>query len=71
MRLLHGSNVEINEINLTKCHGHNDFGKGFYLTPSWQRAWEMGNRAKNKRGGNVWVTVFIFNPSLHSILLLY
>ncbi|MCD8386613.1 MAG: DUF3990 domain-containing protein [Bacteroidales bacterium] len=63
MRLLHGSNVEIKKIDLNLCKGNNDFGKGFYLTPSWQRAWEMGRRTKDKRGGQIIVNAYIFNPS--------
>ena len=44
MRLLHGSNVEVRKPDLKECHSKNDFGRGFYLTPSWNRAWEMGKR---------------------------
>ena len=39
MRLLHGSYMEIVTPDLSKCKSHNDFGKGFYLTPNWKRAW--------------------------------
>lgn len=44
MKLLHGSYIEINKPDLSKCKSHNDFGKGFYLTPNWKRAWQMGKR---------------------------
>ena len=44
MRLLHGSNVEIVTPNLKKCQSRNDFGRGFYLTPQWQRAYLMAKR---------------------------
>ena len=45
MRLLHGSYTEILTPNLSKCKGKNDFGRGFYLTPNWKRAWQMGKRS--------------------------
>lgn len=38
MRLHHGTNIDFGEIRLDKCSLYKDFGKGFYLTPSKQRA---------------------------------
>lgn len=32
MILYHGSNTDIETINLEKCFPYKDFGKGFYLT---------------------------------------
>ncbi len=32
MRVYHGSDVKIEEINLTKCGNFKDFGRGFYVT---------------------------------------
>ena len=32
MKLYHGSNVEIDSINLAMWRPYKDFGKGFYLT---------------------------------------
>lgn len=63
MRLLHGSNVEIKNIDLSKCKSHNDFGRGFYLTPSWQRAWAMGRRRVKIGGGTIVVNAYIFHVS--------
>lgn len=63
MRLLHGSNVEIKYVDLSKCKSHNDFGRGFYLTPSWQRAWAMGRRRVAFDGGTIVVNAYIFNVS--------
>lgn len=34
MRLLHGSNVAVKKPDLKWCQSKNDFGRGFYLTPS-------------------------------------
>ncbi len=38
MLLYHGSNTEVNKIDLGKCEEGKDFGKGFYLTTSYQQA---------------------------------
>lgn len=55
MRLLHGSNVEIVTPNLKKCQSRNDFGRGFYLTPQWQRAYLMAKRRASRDGGSKYV----------------
>lgn len=62
MRLLHGSNVEVRKPDLKECHSKNDFGLGFYLTPSWNRAWEMGKRRVSiQQKGEITVNAFNFN----------
>ncbi len=62
MRLLHGSNVAVKKPDLNRCQSKNDFGRGFYLTPNWNRAWEMGKRRKNiKQSGEVTVNPFNFS----------
>jgi hypothetical protein len=61
MRLLHGSNVEIKQPDLRKCQSKNDFGRGFYLTPQWQRAYLMAKRRASRDGGEKVVTSFQFN----------
>ena len=38
MRLLHGSNVAVKNPDLKWCQSKNDFGRGFYLTPSSEAA---------------------------------
>lgn len=63
MRLLHGSNIEIAQPKLEKCQSKNDFGRGFYLTPQWQRAYMMAKRRANRDGGVVVVNPFLFYPS--------
>jgi hypothetical protein len=32
MKLYHGTNVDFDEIDLTKSNKYKDFGQGFYLT---------------------------------------
>lgn len=64
MRLLHGNNTEILTPDLSKCKGKNDFGKGFYLTPNWKRAWQMGKRSTFLHGGKITVNAFLFYPKI-------
>lgn len=45
--LYHGSNVEIKEIDFTKCKVGKDFGKGFYLNSNFDQAYKMAVRTKN------------------------
>jgi len=63
MKLLHGSNVVIVRPDINKCQSKNDFGKGFYMTPNWNRAWEMGRRRKDFYGGSITVNAFELNNS--------
>lgn len=44
MRLYHGSNIEISNIDLNKCRPYKDFGKGFYLTEIRDQAEKMASR---------------------------
>ena len=63
MRLLHGSNVEIDKPDLAMCQSMNDFGRGFYLTPQWQRAYLMAKRRVGRDGGKPVVNPFLFYPT--------
>ena len=63
MRLLHGSNVEIEKPDLRKCQSRNDFGRGFYLTPQWQRAYLMAKRRAARDGGLTVVNPFLYYPT--------
>ena len=63
MRLLHGSNVEIVLPDLAHCHSKNDFGRGFYLTPQWQRAYLMAKRRASRDGGEIVVNPYLFYPT--------
>ena len=44
MRLYHGSNIEIDSINLAMCRPYKDFGKGFYLTSLYDQAHKYAMR---------------------------
>ena len=41
MILYHGSNIEIDEINLQKSKPFKDFGRAFYLSDDYAQAMEM------------------------------
>ena len=44
MRLYHGSNIAIGNINLAMCRPYKDFGQGFYLTDIEEQAEKMAIR---------------------------
>lgn len=47
MILYHGTNVQFDGIDLSKCRPNKDFGKGFYLTTIESQAIEMAQRRCN------------------------
>lgn len=53
MKLYHGTNIVFDEILLSKCLPHKDFGKGFYLTPIRRRARERALDKCDKTGDGV------------------
>ena len=44
MILFHGTNMEIDKIDLDKCKPYKDFGCGFYTTPLREQAFSMAKR---------------------------
>lgn len=44
MKLYHGSNVEIERIDLGKSKPYKDFGRGFYLSDNEAQAWDMAHQ---------------------------
>lgn len=58
MKLYHGSNVEIERVDLTKCMPNKDFGRGFYTTALEDQAWRMAQRRVKIDGGSPIVTVY-------------
>lgn len=51
MILYHGTNGDIESIDLTKGMHHKDFGKGFYLTPDRNTAVRMAHKKARLFGG--------------------
>ncbi len=63
--LYHGSNVQIERIDLSVSKPDKDFGKGFYLTDIREQAFEMAKRRARILGtGEPIVTAYSFDESL-------
>ncbi|MCL2283112.1 MAG: DUF3990 domain-containing protein [Fibromonadales bacterium] len=58
MILFHGSNLEIDRVDLNVCKPYKDFGKGFYTTELEEQARNMAKRTVRLFGGNPCVTKF-------------
>lgn len=62
IELYHGSNMEIVQIDFSRCKPNKDFGRGFYLTNIQQQALDMAYRRTNIMGtGTPTVTTFLFD----------
>ena len=58
MILYHGTNINIQSINLALCRPYKDFGKGFYTTEIFEQAQKMAKRVARIYGGNPIVNVY-------------
>lgn len=65
MRLYHGSDISIEQIDLEMSKLYKDFGKGFYLSADFSQAMDIAKqRVRQKQGnGNAIVTTFEFDES--------
>lgn len=66
MTLFHGSNVNIQKIDLSKCRPNKDFGKGFYLTTIKEQAQRMAIRVSKMYGGNPILNIYSFDERVLS-----
>lgn len=64
MILYHGSNINIEHIELEKSKPFKDFGKGFYLSESEEQALKMARFKALTFGGEPIVSKFEFDTSL-------
>lgn len=64
MILYHGSNINIEHIELEKSKPFKDFGKGFYLSESEEQALEMARFKALTFGGEPTISKFEFDTSL-------
>ena len=63
--LYHGSNVDIETIDLDRCHPDKDFGKGYYLTDIRNQAETMALRRTRIAGeGTPTLTAYEFDERL-------
>lgn len=58
MTLYHGSNIEIENIDLDKCRPFKDFGRGFYLTSLKEQAKNMAENTSRIYRGKPMITVY-------------
>lgn len=58
MKLYHGTNSDIEAIDLTKGLRHKDFGKGFYLPPDKTTAIRMAQKKARLFGGEATVITY-------------
>ena len=58
MILYHGSNMSFKKPLLSKCFPHKDFGRGFYLSDSFDVARRTARRTVKQCGGKPVVLVF-------------
>lgn len=61
MKLYHGSNQAIQDIDLSKGKKYKDFGQGFYVTHLREQAVYWSKRVSDRFGGEPTVTAFEFN----------
>ncbi|MCL2066831.1 MAG: DUF3990 domain-containing protein [Treponema sp.] len=68
MILYHGSNIEIEKVELSKCKPFKDFGCAFYTTPSREQALSMAKRTVRIYGeGKPIITEFTFDDSIFDL----
>lgn len=58
MTLYHGSNLEIETVDLEKCRPFKDFGRGFYLTDIPEQARKMAQRVARLYGGTPVINIY-------------
>ena len=69
MILFHGTNIDIETIDLSRSLNHKDFGKGFYLTDSRETAIRMAIKKARLFGGKATLILYEFDEAaLHSDL---
>lgn len=63
MKLYHGSNVKVDQIDIGKSRPAKDFGRAFYLSAEKEQAVEMAQFKVETFGGDVVVNSFEFDES--------
>ena len=58
MMLYHGTNIDIQTIDLASCRPYKDFGRGFYTTDILEQAQKMAKRVAKIYGGNPIVNMY-------------
>lgn len=66
MILYHGSNIDIDIIDLNKSKPYKDFGRGFYLSADKEQATRMAEFKTFQIGGKATINKFVFDESVMS-----
>ena len=66
MKLYHGSNADIETIDLTKGLRYKDFGKGFYVTPDKSTAIRMAQKKSRLFGGKATLITYELDEAVLS-----
>jgi predicted RNA-binding protein YlxR (DUF448 family) len=65
IRLYHGSNQTIEVPDLVHSKPFKDFGRGFYLSPDKQQAWDLAfQKVSQTQQGKAEVTEFLFDETV-------
>lgn len=64
MILYHGSNMLIEQIDLSRSKPNKDFGQGFYLSENETQAWEMAVFKTTLLGGEPRISKFEFDEAI-------
>lgn len=64
MKLYHGSNVDIHQIDFSKSKPNKDFGKGFYLTADRRHAEQLAAQRALFFNGTPVVNEYFFDEVL-------
>ncbi|MCL2102240.1 MAG: DUF3990 domain-containing protein [Fibromonadales bacterium] len=68
MILFHGSNMEVADIDLSKCQKYKDFGQGFYLTSIKKQACDWARKVARRFGkGKPVLNIYEFNNDLSDL----
>lgn len=71
MILYHGTNINFEAIDLSKCKRGKDFGCGFYLSEDEQQALEIAQNRVKFQGGQIVIQKYEFDDSLLNDYLLF
>lgn len=63
MKLYHGTNQDIEDIDLTKGLAYKDFGRGFYLTPDMETAERMAKKRAKLFGGEPMIIEYDYDEN--------
>ena len=61
MKLYHGSNTDIKQIDLAKSKPNKDFGRGFYLTADKHQALQLAEQRALFFGGEPVINTYLFD----------